>query len=355
MVAVTIGEVIVDWIGTKRGATFIDATDFFRAQGGNAANVAATLSRLGTDSRLIGKVGDDLHGKFLLDRLAAHGVDLRGMIVDKNHETAQCYCLFDERDEWEYHNWPRMHAAHLLAPEEISADVFEDAHVLHATGISLIIEPRRSAVFKALDLARERGCFVSFDGGFPTAAKESARKSAFKAMTLADSIKVNLPELMYWTHAHQDVYTLVAERHIEEWMPKILELGVGLAETCKVNIVMVTVGAKGSLTIFRADKKQPYEHVYCPPFDSHDYYVSTLGAGDAYIGGALHSIASMPGTGPSAERVRRFTADNWLEVTRVASAVATLSLRSIGATEKLPSQAELDRFLLEARTCKVSS
>lgn len=353
MVAVTIGEVIVDWIATKRGATFTDATDFFRAQGGNAANVAATLARLGSDSRLIGKVGDDVHGKFLLDKLSAHGIDLRGMIIDRNHETAQCYILCDDRDEHEFHNWPRMHAAHLLAPEEIKDEVFEDAQVLHATGISLIIEPRRSAVFKALDLARARGCFVSFDGGFPTAAKESARKAAFEAMKLADSIKVNLPELIYWTHADDDVYALVVEGQRNDWMPKVLELGTGLAETCTVNIIMVTVGAKGSITIFRADKKAPYSYVYCPPFDARDYYVSTLGAGDAYIGGALHSIANMPGTGPSAERVRRFNADNWLEVTRAASAVATLSLRSIGATENLPSREELSKFLLEATVLTV--
>ena len=51
--------------------------------GGNAANTAVQLSRLGIKSRLISKVGNDLNGKILIDELKSEQVNIDGVEVEK--------------------------------------------------------------------------------------------------------------------------------------------------------------------------------------------------------------------------------------------------------------------------------
>ena len=54
------------------------------AAGGKSSNQAACAARLGADVRMVGAVGDDSSGRFLLDALGATGVDVSGV------ETLDC-------------------------------------------------------------------------------------------------------------------------------------------------------------------------------------------------------------------------------------------------------------------------
>ena len=47
--------------------------------GGDAANVAMTLTKLGADAILTGPIGKDMYGEFLSRRLGEAGVDIRGL------------------------------------------------------------------------------------------------------------------------------------------------------------------------------------------------------------------------------------------------------------------------------------
>lgn len=54
--------------------------------------------------------------------------------------------------------------------------MFKGAFALHATGISLTVEPRSHFVIAAIRKARDLGMLVSFDAGFPYGDGELARK-----------------------------------------------------------------------------------------------------------------------------------------------------------------------------------
>jgi sugar/nucleoside kinase (ribokinase family) len=75
------GNVVVDIIGKpidrlpERGRLLLIDT-LETHVGGNGPNVAAALARLGTPVALAGRVGDDPYGRYVLDRLAAEGVDI---------------------------------------------------------------------------------------------------------------------------------------------------------------------------------------------------------------------------------------------------------------------------------------
>ena len=56
--------------------------------GGCAANTGVALAKLGVETAIIGKVGEDGFGDFLVRRFEAHGVNIQGLARDKETATA---------------------------------------------------------------------------------------------------------------------------------------------------------------------------------------------------------------------------------------------------------------------------
>src|SRR5262249_28452964 len=160
--------------------------------GGNACNVAIGLARLGSKVRLLGKLGRDVDGRYLSQVLAGEGVDISKGIIDSAVHTAQCYCLTGLDGEHKFYKWPIPHAAQMLSPEEIVESQLDGAEILHATGISLTLDPRRLAVQKAVELACARNMIVCFDASFPTGEDDEARRSMDRVMSAAHILKMNL-------------------------------------------------------------------------------------------------------------------------------------------------------------------
>ena len=71
---VCLGEAVID-LFAPTGSSLKDADRFFRAAGGASANTSVCLARLGRDVGLIGRVGADAFGEYLIDLIAAEGVD----------------------------------------------------------------------------------------------------------------------------------------------------------------------------------------------------------------------------------------------------------------------------------------
>ena len=63
--AISIGELLIDFVPVTTGTDLTTATAFHKAAGGAPANVAVGLARLGIKSALMGKAGEDGFGRFL--------------------------------------------------------------------------------------------------------------------------------------------------------------------------------------------------------------------------------------------------------------------------------------------------
>ncbi len=357
MRVVAIGEVVVDWISTEPGRRFEDISLFCRSLGGNACNVSVGVSRLGTRSRLVGKVGDDLHGRYLLEILKREGVEVDHLITDKAHPTAQCYVLSSSEDENSFYNWPMDNAAQMLEKGDVTRESLSDAAMLHATGISLTREPRTSTIIHAMQMARELGLVVSFDSSYPTHEEAKARAAAIKCMDLAHLIKVNLGELLYWAGGGVDTdrgpWPIAGEdvssKSLAEKGLSVLE-GNGnttgptkhikncarvVFEKYKPEALLVTLGADGSYVLGRNGE------AYCHPHTVSS--VAGVGAGDAFIAGMLHALCKLGIRG--VPDIACVTPEQWQRLGSYANACGALVTRKISASEGLARAEEVDLLM----------
>lgn len=339
-VVITIGEIVVDWISVDIGLGFKESTGFHRSLGGNATNVSVAVSRLGGSSRLIAKIGIDLHSDLVRTKLIEEKVDLDFLFVDSKYPTANCYGIRDASDEAIYYNWPKPNAALMLCEDDITYDAFIGASFIHATGISLTIEPRKTAVLKALEMARAESVLVSFDASFPTDSPESI-DDARKAMLLADIIKINLTELLFWTGLPEDSVT----RHLEQLRkanfilsdPNVQELKSAIDAFMKEHTpiaVLLTFGPHGSMVVTEKFS------VYSAPIAVES--ISSIGAGDAYIGAVMFSLTERQVT---KQNISALSESDWSQVATFANAVGALATKHVSAVGSLPTKSEVLKLI----------
>ena len=75
-----LGEILIDY--TPLPDSDAGMSVFEQNPGGAPANVLACAARLGRRTAFIGKVGDDIQGRFLTDTLRRTGIDTRALRVD---------------------------------------------------------------------------------------------------------------------------------------------------------------------------------------------------------------------------------------------------------------------------------
>jgi len=254
---ISLGELLIDFISTDRGATFK------RAAGGAPANVAVACSCLGLKSGFIGKVGDDWLGGFLRSTLKEEGVDVSRLYLEKGGKTTLAFVSVDADGECNFQF--RRGADALLRPEEIDIEYLRSSRVFHFGSISLISEPARRATLKALRTARNSGLTITYDPNLRLNLWESAEKARRwigVGLETAEVVKLNKEELEF-----------MFGPGIEEGAEKVLETA---------DKVFVTLGKRGC---YYADGSS---RGYSRPY--HVKVIDTTGAGDGFMGGVIYGV-----------------------------------------------------------------
>jgi ribokinase len=227
-----------------------------RAGGGQAANTANAIARLGYHAAMLGRVGEDDEGRFMVDELAP----AEGRFVARGGETGRVYVLLDENGERRNLVWPG-------ANDELSAaDV-----------------PKR--------LPRTRfAYFSSFVGDGPLAAQlallgrlPSETEIAFDPGEIyaRKGVKRFLPLLQRCSYlfATEKELEMLCGLSLPESLDFILNAGVGLV-VCKM-------GGRGARLVGRR------VDTYVPPLPVE--VVDVTGAGDLFAAGFLAGM--MEGVG----------------------------------------------------------
>jgi len=162
---VGLGSAIIDFAPGSRGP-LSSVRSFTPYAGGAVANVVVAASRLGLKTGLIGCVGDDEFGYFIVRDLQGEGVDTSRVRMVKGRRTGIAFYSIDEEGERHYlfYRFPGYSDPESsLEIGDLDEAYIRDSRMLHFSESMLRLDGTRMAVFKALRAAREGGVQVSYD------------------------------------------------------------------------------------------------------------------------------------------------------------------------------------------------
>ena len=267
--------------------------------GGKGANQAVAASRLGADVSMLGRVGKDNFGDFLLDNLKANNVDSYFVQCDDS-PTGTAIIVVDASGQ----NSIVLSAG---ANGKVSTADVECASSLDFRLLLLQLEIPTSTVLSAAKLAKSKNAAVILN---PAPAKELPDE----LIALADYIIPNETELSLLTGL--EIHSVVS---IEYAAKTLLERGV--------KNVIVTMGNKGALIVNKEISTQVGTYAV--------KVVDTTAAGDAFIGGFATKLLD--------------SSSSLVETVRYACACGALATTKFGAQPSLPTKEEVKRLIAKGK------
>ncbi|MBA2778395.1 carbohydrate kinase family protein [Billgrantia kenyensis] len=266
---IAFGEALVDLLSSRLGDLAGDAPETFTPYAGGApANVAVACARLGVPSRFIGMLGDDRFGDFLAAELAAHGVDISGVVRTREARTALAFVSRDAHGERTF-DFYRPPAADLLYRlEHLPPGVFAEPAIVHFCSNSLTEPEIADTTLAMADMASRAGCLVSVDANLRHNLWAGGNADIALVTQLIDRaglVKLSTDELDY----------LRADHPAEAWLAERLAAGVRL---------LVITDGPGEVRAIGVGR----ELRHAPP---RVEAVDTTAGGDAFIGGLLAELA----------------------------------------------------------------
>jgi sugar/nucleoside kinase (ribokinase family) len=129
--------------------------------GGCAVNTASGLVRLGLSAAVVGKIGTDALGDFLVELLDARGVDRRAVIRDAHAPTSATVALVGSDGERTFLHAPGANAC--LRADELDEELLFSGRALHLAGALVLDELDGEPAAGVLAEARRRGLLTSVD------------------------------------------------------------------------------------------------------------------------------------------------------------------------------------------------
>lgn len=315
--AICIGELLIDFVSISTDVGLADCPGFHKAPGGAPANVAVGLSKLGISSGFIGKVGAEPFGKFLSSTLEENGVDTIQLINDEEVRTTLAFVATRSDGKKDIVFYRNPGADIMLSPDEIDEEYINSASIFHYGSVSLSHNPSRKATLKAIKIAKDSGCFMSFDPNLRLMLWDEpneAKKWIWEVMPYANVAKLAEEEWEFIT----DVSDL------EEGSSMILDKDVQL--------VVVTRGEKGCY----------YNNGKCSGYvEGFEVdVVDPLGAGDGFVAAMLHRLIET-------DDLCELNDSQLKKIMTYANAGGALTTQKVGVIPALPSANEIQRFITE--------
>jgi sugar/nucleoside kinase (ribokinase family) len=134
---------------------------YLLSAGGCAANTAACLRRLGREVAVMGKVGDDLFGDFVLKDLQRLGIDGSAVRRSASHATSTTYIINVRGEDRRYFHCLGANTDFSL--DDIDFRTFESARALYFGGYILMPGFRPQDLAQLFRKAKDRGLFTILD------------------------------------------------------------------------------------------------------------------------------------------------------------------------------------------------
>ncbi len=229
--------------------------------GGCASNTGVVLKKLGVETAVIGKVGRDNLGKFVLAKLKEEGLDVSGMMTSEKTNTSGTAVFIHPDGERSFIHSVGANAEMKLA--EIDFGFIKKFSILHVAGALLMPGFDGDPLAETLKRAKTAGVTTCLD---------TAWDSTGKWMSL---IEKSLPYVDYFLPSIEEARMLTGKHAPEDVAAFLLSKGVGNAG--------LKMGKEGSFIMNNSEK-----HF----FKALDIdVVDTTGCGDAYAAGFIAGLA----------------------------------------------------------------
>lgn len=297
LVADVIAKPLKSW-PDKGGLVLIDELELY--PGGCAANTGTALSKMGIKTGIIGKVGDDAYGNFLISQMERHNLDLRGVVRDPQVATSTTLVLVSPDGERSFIHY--LGADGEFLEEEVDLRLIKDCKILHIAGSFLMPKLDGKPTANILRKAKEAGVITSLDTGWDE--KNRWMKT----------LKPCLPYLDIFLPSIKEAEKLTNKKKEEDIAEDLLTLGI--------KVVGLKMGERGSY--FRTKD----ESFFIPPYKVT--VRDTTGAGDCFVAGFLAGQIF----GWDLKQCGQF-----------ANALGAQCVQALGATSGIKSQKEMIEFM----------
>lgn len=270
--------------------------------GGGAVNTANALGKMGISTGIIGKVGRDGFGAFLVDVLHEFGVDTTGLKRDEEENTSSTIVLVHPDGERSFLHYLGANAR--ITPADIDYKLVKEAKILHIAYAYLMPQLDGKPTVEILRRAKEMGVITSLDTAWDAQGR------------WWDLIRPYMPFVDIFLPSFEEARMISGKEKPEEIGEFFLEAGV--------KIMGLKMGKEGC---FCTNGREVF---HLPPYSVE--VVDTTGAGDAFDAGFLAGIIK----GWELEKTGRF-----------ANAVGALCVTAIGASRGIRNFEETLAFIGE--------
>lgn len=258
----SVGEILADMIGQKEDGV----TTFKAFCGGAPFNLAVNAKQSGAKVGFVGRVGNDVIGRFVLDEAQKAHLERLDIQIDAERNTTIAFVtLTDGERDFAFNRHDT--ADFNIDFDDIDFLSYEDLNVVHLGSLMLSEQKGRELAEKVANTASELGAKLSFDMNFRKDIYknfEDAKRAYAPFVERADIIKFSDDELADFTGISD----------MDEAAKSVLK---------KDKLLLVTLGKSGSAYY--------YNHLKgIVPSISGVKCVDTTGAGDAFFGAFLANI-----------------------------------------------------------------
>lgn len=322
---ICLGRVAVDLYAQQIGSRLEDVSSFAKYLGGSSGNMAFGTARLGLNSAMLSRVGNEQMGNFVREELERAGVDTTALQTDPERHTGLVLLALKDRD-----TFPLLFYRRDCADMAIDADAIDPAFIGRAralviTGTHLSTEITRRACRKALDAAAEHGVKRVLDIDYRPVLWGLTAPGDGETRFIADG-KVTT-DLQTWLSDFDLIVGTEEEFHIAGGSTDTLESLRAVRRVTGATLVC-KLGAQGCVVVEGEIPERIEGGILVQGVEVE--VLNVLGAGDAFMSGLLRGW---------------LRGEDWATSATYANACGALVVSRHGCAPAMPTEEELFDYL----------
>jgi sugar/nucleoside kinase (ribokinase family) len=260
--------------------------------GGSTCNIAVWLTHLGVETDLVGAIGDDVLGTWVITQLQAFGVSDKNIRTVNNNRTGTCVILVDETGARSM--MPDFGANLVQGVDQALEDLINESDIVVMSAYTFLRPESRKFALDILECVENSNARMVIDAASSSPITNAGPEKVRKYMARADLVLAN-----------EDEFAALAAGALGNW-------------TSEFKNLIVKRGERGALWLYNGQEVASVKAEDVKVLD-------TTGAGDAFCAGLLSQL-----------RLR----DNWeslgdvdyAQSLLVASYTAGENCKTLGAT-----------------------